>query len=370
LKKNKFILFFAVIAVASHPVFSQVFLNGSFENNTSSACNYNMSNATFTSLMANSTAYGVQSQLDIMNNTCPYGTPQSGLWMVSLATNAGTTDAFTTMLSAPLVAGNTYTMSFYDRGDPNYPPGVPIQIGISTVAGTGGTIVYTAPAPSNGPWSFRAFVFVAPNNGQHVSISTTGAPLWTFVDNFCLGPSCATVLPIELGDFKVECKDGLVQLNWSTFTERNNDYFTIEKSSDALNFTGIGTMKGAGNSNVKLNYGFSDVRSEDKTYYYRIKQTDFDQTFSYTQILSVETCKSSSDLQFNLYPNPANGQLNILANSKNASVMIVNPVGDVLYKGDLVSDQNAIDVSQFKNGIYFVELFADGKTQIKKFVKN
>src|SRR3954465_14310986 len=104
---NKTFLFVLIVCSAKHST-AQVFLNGSFENNTSSACNYNMSNATFTSLMANSTGYGVQSQLDIMSNSCPYGVPQSGLWMVSLATNAGTTDAFTTMLSAPLVAGTTY----------------------------------------------------------------------------------------------------------------------------------------------------------------------------------------------------------------------------------------------------------------------
>ena len=368
-KKTIKVLLLFLVAFDAKQSNAQTFLNGSFESNTSSACNYNMSNATFTSLMANSTGYGVQSQLDIMNNTCPYGTPQNGLWMVSLATNAGTTDAFTTMLSAPLVAGNTYTMSFYDRGDPNYPPGVPIQIGISTVAGAAGTIVYTAPAPSNGPWSFRGFTFVAPNNGQHVSVSTTGAPLWTFVDNFCLGAGCVP-LPIELTDFSFTCKDNSLQLNWTTATEKNNDYFTVEKSKDALNFVDIGTVKGAGNSSTQLNYEFIDVDLQKEISYYRIKQTDFDDTFTYSSIISSEKCKTIFDFHFETFPNPSSSDLNITSSILKAKIVVLDIFGKIVSESNTETSNTILDVSQFENGIYFVQIISDGKTQSKKFIKN
>ncbi len=360
---------FVIFIFANQQSNSQTFLNGSFESNTSSACNYNMSNATFTSLMANSTGYGVQNQLDIMNNTCPYGTPQNGLWMVSLATNGGTTDAFTTRLSAPLVAGNTYTMSFYDRGDPNYPPGVPIQIGISTVAGAAGTIVYTAPAPTNGPWSFRGFTFVAPNNGQHVSISTTGAPLWTFVDNFCLGAGCVP-LPIELTDLSYTCKDNSLQLNWTTATEKSNDYFTIEKSKDALNFVEIGTVKGAGNSNTELKYEFTDVNLQKEISYYRIKQTDFDDTFTYSAVISPIKCKTIFGFEFEVFPNPSVDVLNIKSSVLSAKVVVLDFLGKIVFENNLETSNTVIDISKFESGIYFVQMISDGETQSKKFIKN
>ncbi|HWY13023.1 MAG TPA: T9SS type A sorting domain-containing protein [Bacteroidia bacterium] len=369
LKKTFKVLSLILIVFITNQLSGQTFLNGSFEINTSSPCNYNMPNATFTSLMANSTGYGVQSQLDIMNNTCPYGTPQNGLWMVSLATNGGTTDAFTTMLSAPLVAGNTYIMSFYDRGDPNYPPGVPIQIGISTVAGAGGTIVYTGPVPLNGPWSFRSFSFVAPNNGQHVSISTTGAPLWTFVDNFCLGAGCVP-LPIELTNFTNNCKGNSVELNWTTATEKDNDYFTVEKSKDAYNFFEIGRVKGAGNSNSLLKYEFTDANLQTEVSYYRIKQTDFDKSFTYSQILSSEKCKPVYDVQFDIFPNPSNDQLKINSNVFSAKIIIVNALGKIIYESNTEYYGTSLDVSQFENGLYFVQMINDGTIQTKKFIKN
>ena len=369
LKKAVKVLPLILIVFATKQICAQTFLNGSFEINTSSACNYNLPNATFTSLMANSTAYGPQSQLDIMTNTCPYGTPQSGLWMVSLATNSGTSDAFTTMLSAHLVAGNTYVMSFYDRGDHNYPPGVPIQIGISTVAGAVGTNVYTAPAPANGPWTFRSFTFVAPNNGQHVSISTTGAPLWTFVDNFCLGGGCVP-LPIELVDFSGHCNNDIVTLNWITATEKNNDYFTIEKSKDAFNFTEVGTVKGAGSSNTQLKYKFEDNDSRTDLRYYRIKQTDFDKTITYSQIITAEKCKPLFDFEFEVFPNPANDQLNISTSAFGTKLVIINLFGKIIYENNGDANETVIDVSQFESGIYFAQMISEGKTQSKKFVKN
>jgi hypothetical protein len=350
--------------------YAQVFLNGSFESNTALPCDYNMANATFTSKMANSTGFGASSQLDIMNTTCPYGTPQNGNWMVSLATNAGNTDAFTTMLSAPLVATNTYTMSFYDRGDPNYPPGVPIQIGISTVAGALGTIVYTGPVPLNGPWSLRSFTFVAPNNGQHVSISTTGAPLWTFVDNFCLG--CPLVLPIELFRFTGECKEEEIVLNWSTMTEKNNDHFSIERSEDGVNFIHLGDVKGAGTSNKMMNYTFTDGKQSEKQAYYHIKQTDFDGSITYSQLITVDLCKTKGDLSFEIVPNPVNEVLNISVKhySMNTKLKIMDQMGKPVREIQIESIQNAVDVSMLRSGLYFIVISNSEKTISGKFLKN
>ena len=98
-------------------------MNGSFECNTAAVCDYNLSNGAFTAKVFNTVAFGA-GELDIFQASCGYGTVQHGLWKVGLATPGGVSDAFTMMLSGPLIAGNTYTISFYDQANPSYLPGV------------------------------------------------------------------------------------------------------------------------------------------------------------------------------------------------------------------------------------------------------
>ncbi|MGZ3883513.1 MAG: T9SS type A sorting domain-containing protein [Bacteroidia bacterium] len=370
LKRTFRILTFVLAFGAATTGYAQSFLNGSFEINTATACDFNMANAAFTSAMSNCVGYGVANQLDIMQGSCTFGVPQNGSWMVSLATNAGNTDAFTTMLSAPLVAGTTYTMRFYDKGDPTYPPGVPIQIGISTTAGTGGTIVYTAPTPLSGTWSLRSFSFVAPNSGQYVSVSTTGAPLWTFVDNFCL--NCPTVLPVELTTFTGECRGNVVVLNWSTVTEKNNDYFSIERSENGIDFIQLGTVKGSGKSDSRVDYTFTDKNQLRKQAYYRLKQTDFNQDMAYSRLIAVDFCRPASDLSFEAFPNPADAALHLAVKNYDEStlVKITDRVGKTIYEGRIEAEDHVIDVAGFSPGFYFIQLLSGNQTLYGKFIKN
>jgi hypothetical protein len=355
---------------ANQQLSAQAFLNGSFEVNTAAACDYNMSNATFNTRMSNCTAYGGGGELDIMQTTCPYGPSQSGTWFAALAAPAGVTDAFTMMLSAPLVAGVTYTMSFWDKGDIGCcPPGMPVIIGVSTVAGAAGTLVYTGPTPTTGAWNQRCFSFVAPNNGQHISVSTAGPTRWSHVDNFVLNGGC-TVLPIELLCFRAECKDNTTLLSWSTLTEKNNQSFTIEYSPDGVNFSEVGMKKGAGNSNKQIDYEFIYLQSQKDVGYFRLKQTDYDQSNSYSNVIGSEKCKSIYDFQFELYPNPSNDNLNIRTGIINTKLVIANTLGQIVYESALDLTESIIDISHLECGIYFVQLISNGKTQSKKFIKN
>lgn len=102
-------------------------------------------------------------------------------------------------------------------------------------------------------------------------------------------PSCTSILPIELIDFDAIRNDRFVDLTWQTATEKNNNYFTIEKSVDGLNFISIGNVSGAGNSTDLLTYKLIDSSpTQDRVSYYRLKQTDYDGTFTYSDIISVK----------------------------------------------------------------------------------
>ena len=112
-----------------------------------------------------------------------------------------------------------------------------------------------------------------------------------------------TPLPVELLSFETECDDNNVALNWVTASEINNDYFTIERSTDAVNFETAGTVSGNGNNS---NYTWTDDNSINGTAYYRLKQTDFNGTFEYHGVRAV-TCEQKSNVS--IYPNPATNQI-------------------------------------------------------------
>ncbi len=174
--------------------FSQNFLNGSFENNTCGVSDQiNLANAGFNGFMANTNAFGTTGNMDIIRSaTWGGGGAQHCTWYVAL-TGSGT-DAFAMTLNTPLIAGSTYTISYYDRKDPGY-PGFPVQISLSTVNNAAGTVIYTAPvAPTNNTWVQRTFSFVAPNNGQYIVVTQNGGNTssWVHVDNFVMNNNTST----------------------------------------------------------------------------------------------------------------------------------------------------------------------------------
>ena len=179
---------------------AQNFVNGSFELNTG-FCIVNGDNATITSNVTGIDAYGCGNEMDLMNNTCGYGTAYEGNYFLCFANGAYTCpDACTMQLDAPLVAGNTYTISYYDRGWDFYQP-VPLEVGVSTVAGTAGTIVYTSPAPTTGVWSQRVFSFVAPNSGQYISFAAEyNNTRWTHIDSLNIYSGCSANITIVPAD--------------------------------------------------------------------------------------------------------------------------------------------------------------------------
>lgn len=120
------------------------------------------------------------------------------------------------------------------------------------------------------------------------------------------GLACsASSLPVTFTSIDAKRIGDQVEIIWSTASEENNDYFTIEKSLDNLHFEEIGTRLGAGNSNEILDYQFTDYNSPDGLVYYRIKQTDFDGSFDHSKVVKV-TGQFQNGSILSLYPNPSN----------------------------------------------------------------
>ncbi len=193
-------------------------------------------------------------------------------------------------------------------------------------------------------------------------------------------PPCTpiVVLPIELVSFTGELEGKQNLLKWTTATETNNDYFTLEKSQDAVNFTGFKRIAGAGTSIFSIDYSAYDVSPYAEITYYRLKQTDYNGAFTYSNIIALSN--SMNDLSVtNLRPNPTSSDIRFDLYSPlrgKATVQLMD------YLGRMVSDElvnitegnTAVDVkmSELPKGVYSlkVSFSSTGFVSITKVVKD
>jgi hypothetical protein len=103
--------------------------------------------------------------------------------------------------------------------------------------------------------------------------------------------NCNLVLPIELTSFTVKKYQYENILNWVTASERDNDYFTIERSIDGYYWEQISKLNGAGTSSKQIKYSYVDDSFKSFINYYRLKQTDYNSDFKYSEILVVDNRK-------------------------------------------------------------------------------
>ena len=118
----------------------------------------------------------------------------------------------------------------------------------------------------------------------------------------------ALPLPVELVSFSATVNNSRVELRWITASETNNMGFDVERKSESSStFQKIGFVEGNGTSNQLNNYSFIDVVSQPGTYFYRLKQIDFDGSEKYSNeiLAEVETVPLTFNLDQN-YPNPFN----------------------------------------------------------------
>ena len=188
-------------------------------------------------------------------------------------------------------------------------------------------------------------------------------------------------LPIKLVEFKASPKNDKVLLDWITATETNNDYFTVERSNDGINFKTLFTKRGAGNSTTTRYYEMTDENPLEGQSYYRLKQTDYDGKFTYSKFQAVKIGKNPADANLvieSVSPNPFQSDLQIEFSVKSkgsVQITLLNTEGKSIEskKMQVEEGRGSYQFEQagyIKPGIYFIVIEQDGQRLTRKIIKN
>lgn len=183
-----------------------------------------------------------------------------------------------------------------------------------------------------------------------------------------------SVLPVSLQSFSGKSRNKSAYLQWTTASEQNNKGFDVEKTTDGIHFKSISFVKGAGNSATSRSYAFVDS-DFNQTTYYRLKQTDFDGQFSYSNTITLTSDNAKNNVA-KAFPNPlsSNDPLSILPSldwSGDVSIQLTDVTGRTVYQQIRNLDGNilTIETNNLSNGLYFLQLKNGLEVQTIKVVK-
>jgi hypothetical protein len=183
-------------------------------------------------------------------------------------------------------------------------------------------------------------------------------------------------LPVELMSFNAQVATQGVELLWSTASEINNDYFTIERSADGVHFEDLFTRDGAGNSNQVLHYSALDKNPLPGISYYRLRQTDFDGTSSWSDAVSVFIGGSDN---VTIFPNPAQDIVHIFFSGNlpetHNTIELTDVLGNSVMNESILLSENdrmkILNTSTLRRGIYLIHITnASGTSIAQKIVIN
>jgi len=231
---------------------------------------------------------------------------------------------------------------------------------------TGLTSLYTATPSNNLRGSGATGSATDPGTNTNFSVSWTGNRIWAvaaIVINGSLGG-----LPIELTSLTASIgANGKPLIRWSTATEKNNDFFIVQRSRDGKNFHDIAQLAGAGDHVGLLHYFFEDPNPLSGQSYYRLKQTNYDGTYSFSPLVRVFMPTNSKKQGFRLLTNPlqAGMALNILLEGdgltkEELNLFVVDSKGTLVFRAQIHFDNvNPLQIEDFpilQGGVYLITI--------------
>lgn len=249
--------------------------------------------------------------------------------------------------------------------------------GTLTVALGSDTLTFTPPFASPIAYEFTGLT----PNGVSMNITATfesstvncsktssySAPSKSFCEEI--------ILPVTLVRLRGECNGKRALISWTTASERNNDYFVVERSDDAVNFVEVGRVAGAGNSIEMLSYNYADYSIRTGENYYRLTQVDYDGTRTTSEIIEVH-CSGNvplGDPDVYVYPNPFGDELTVhLVNFGDvaAHIQVYDMLGRMLFERTADDTEVVLQLGALPDAAYTVRVSTADFVVNKKVVKN
>ncbi len=279
---------------------------------------------------------------------------------ISLPTSADYTASPETLVA---LSGN-YLTKFnwtYDTTNKNF-------FGVSNqpiAPGDGGTITITV--KGNRPVTSRISVanIIRLNPGAYPNENTSNNNLTAALSVAAGGP-----LPIKLLSFNASKQNKSVNLTWETATEINSSHFDVQTSMNGTDWTSIGIVNAAGNSNTNKQYSLLHATPVKGINYYRLKQFDINAKFEYSLIRTVSFSTAGS---ISIMPNPTIDKVFITSgdNGTLQSVSLYSAEGKLLQHINNFKFGNSIDMTSYAPGIYMLKMVdKDGKVEVTRVLKN
>lgn len=224
---------------------------------------------------------------------------------------------------------------------------------------------------SRHPGGGGSFVAAIGTDGITVSDKADGTGTTTGFDGsaiVCSSP--AITLPVNFGSFTAETTTGGAFLQWTTATEINTAYYEIERSTDGISFTVIGTVLANGQAGT---YHFTDNTAGAGKTYYRIKAVDADHKLSYSATRFINS--NQQQVSLTAYPSPAKDKISIVLPQSwqrgTTQLTLINTNGQVVLSMKTTLLQNDINTSALPTGVYLVKAVNDQaqEQRIARFVK-
>lgn len=206
--------------------------------------------------------------------------------------------------------------------------------------------------------------------GSSTLISICGVTEWKAGDGPLSGIDTlgiVTTLPVELINFEADKVDGAVKLTWSTATEVNNEYFTIERSKDGKHFAEIEKITGAGNSSFSNTYSAHDNDPFEGVSYYRLSQTDFDGKKVTFPSIAIRNVKGNNN-EVLLFKNPFVSSIAFSTKhirTGELQISLYSADGRAVLEEKRIANENSVytveNLEQLKNGFYLLQIKQAGQ---------
>ncbi len=210
-------------------------------------------------------------------------------------------------------------------------------------------------------------------NGAVIDVGSTGTITYggscdnpgTVTDDagFFSGDCDNPILPVELVNFRATATETGNLLQWETASERDNDFFEVHRSGDALNWEVIKKIPGNGTSNQIISYQYLDLNPKQGRNFYRLRQVDYDGAFEFSYIVSVITGQLPQLQIQQTFPNPTTGTFHVsYITNNNVPVFyhLVDELGRTVTSGRINNQfgTNAfvLELSSIPAGIYMLWL--------------